>query len=683
MEAYNDYLYRQRKKAGFRRKEVCERIGVSKFLYHRFERGYSVPKGETIDRIDALYGGDFRQYLKGEPSYPEEIRSKEERSAKKRLSKLFSHLWVRILAIVLPFICLLSIPAALIVDYNNTPIEHSYYSQAYELIQKYSVENGQPYVDPLGNFNKKIHSLVHDESGSSMYTAVMAPINANNIYDMQFLCILRDDTPDGSSSLGNFRLSMLYDKGNRFKMTLVDNKTGEYSIQIGRRLSEEGYVVDSKIDYIIDKDNANPLFAYEPTVGFFVSDFAFTLFLNDYAKRQSFGENGLGISDIYDEVWSIKAKGDAKYEAGKTAYTYLSYVGAPIGILLTVLSILSFTFLRAKGIEEPPVKRGELALPDNKRLPLIMGASAIRIMGSILLLLGSTYVLLSIANNFGLISMVISFMDENSFLYLAKNAFYLGVFFLYILGLSDDFGHPKRLYLRTIVIGGVALGVSVLQSLFNKQMSFYENGFVSSVLSYMPSNIFIPIFLFHLTALFLFSKPSFVKVRHIRVWRFMSLLPVLISLSVFLIDLLSNLGVITDVGSLSYFLGNNRFGFTLATYCYLFGNYFIRRSCKKKYGSAYLRGDVYAFYKNLALCVPALLFGIIDLIFFFIPEMRAAGFGDCYSLILVAFIMFLYRGYNDKNHIPALIVAGLIYAIGLVLAYFATVAVVLFYLSLR
>ena len=73
---------------------------------------------------------------------------------------------------------------------------------------------------------------------------------------------------------------------------------------------------------------------------------------------------------------------------------------------------------------------------------------------------------------------------------------------------------------------------------------------------------------------------------------------------------------------------------------------------------------------------------MLDVVFYFIPAMREMGFGDSYSLIFVALLMLFYRGHNDKNHLPAMILSNVVYGLGLAVAYFVTVALSLAYISI-
>ena len=118
------------------------------------------------------------------------------------------------------------------------------------------------------------------------------------------------------------------------------------------------------------------------------------------------------------------------------------------------------------------------------------------------------------------------------------------------------------------------------------------------------------------------------------------------------------------VETVSYFFGANRFYFA------------------KRYGGAYLRGDQYSLYKNLTISIPALVIGGLELILFFVPGARAYGFGESIGLLLVAVTMFFYRGYNDKEHLWALIVARSVYGLGIINTYTVTIALAVVFMIL-
>ena len=677
-EPYNDYLYRKRKEAGFHRKDVCRILGVSKFLYHRYERGYSVPKGVVVERISELYGEDFRPYLENESSYPAEIKRTGDTKFLIWLRERFSHLYFRILLVLVPLLTLLSVPAALIVDRANRPADYDFYSADYETIQRKVAEEGRPYIDPLGNFNNRTLAFTYSDGESFIYASITAPIDPDNIDDMTFLFMMRG--PLSTSSNDNLRLSFQYTGSNGYEYIAVNNDTADYMVETGYRTGKYEFVTTNSTVHKMTEEAGDFEFPSSDTIGI-AGDMIFTLFFSG-SIGGTFSPGELQFTSMYDDILLTKQKGDDKVLQLMMVYDVLAFAVAPIGIVLASLSLLCYIYLRIDRNKVEALEVGQERIPTNRRFPLIVGASAIRVIGSLLLLLGSTYVLLSIANKFGLISFLFAGVNGEAIQYGALNVFFLGVFFLYILGIIDDFTHQNRLYLRTIVVGGLALGIAVFQSFFSLRLSYLENGVLQMMLSYMPSNIFIPIFMFHLCALFLFATPYFINGKNVRIWRLCSLLPIFFTLGVFVVDQLSTFNVIPRMGALSYFLGSKQYGFIIVTYLFLFGNFFLKNHFKKKYGDLYLRGDTYALCKNLTLCIPALLIGVLDVVFYFIPAMREMGFGDSYSLIFVALLMLFYRGHNDKNHLPAMILSNVVYGIGLAVAYFVTVALSLAYISI-
>ena len=677
-ECYNDYLYRKRIEKGMHRREVAKALGVSKFVYHRYERGYSAPSEEVIRKINALYGEGFHKHFEGELGYPSEFVDKDEPRFRERLKKAFSKVWVKILAVVLSIAGLLTIPAALLIDHYSNPATGHFYSATYEEVHECVVQLGRPYADPLGSFHMFSFSEEYGGENSDIHVSIRTTEKPESINSTQFVVVMRifDSVEEGYFTKPLVTLRLEYNRGNEFVYTITDPYTGEYYIQTGHRLSKVDFVVETSKKYSLEKvedDFAIIDSVHVETIGL-VADYYFDSLIGEFILG---GEES--SIDFYKDILLVKQKGDSTVKAYKTAYSIVAFLGVPLGMLIASLTIFAFVFLREREEGIPVLVRGEEELPENKRLPLWMGASALRLIGGILLLFGSTYVLLSLANQFGAISFVLNQIDANMLTSLASNVFFLGVFLLYILGLSDDFFHPKRLYRRTIVFGAIALGISVVQTLFAYQMKSMENGFVNLLLSYMPSNIFMMIFAFHLCAMFLFATPYFIKGKGIRVWRALSLLPVLWSTGIFIADVVSRANTGEGIENLTYFLGLNRYPYAIATYCFLFGNFFLRRHYEKKYGSAYLRGDMYAFFKNLTLCVPALILGAIELGLAFVPAIRDMGFGNCYSLLLVAILMLLYRGHNEKHHLGAVIAARILYGLGLAITYALTIALALVY----
>lgn len=673
-ESYNDYLYRLRREHGYRRRDVARAIGVSRFMYHRYERGYSAPSEKVIPKISEFYGEDFREHFEGAAAYPAEISRKENSGFREWLKKALAKTWIKIVAIVAAVLGVLTIPASLIVDHYVDPAAYPIYSSVYSDLQKKVVENGQRYIDPLGNFNKRIYTDIYSDEGFNINVSVRAPVNPTNLDDMSFhfiyrQTILTDDNP--------YVFRMDYVHGSEYVYTITNTATGEYTVQTGTRAGLDDFKTKSTRSYTLEEIVDHDVFDYiSVDIIATIGDVFFTIMVNDLLGTA----NPEDIDSFYENILTAKEKGDQIMTEGIIATSVLSFGAIPFGLMVTVLVILAFVFTYER--EEPiaVIERGEQPLPPNRRLPLFMGASALRIIGSVLLLLGSTYVLLSLANQFGMISLVVKRINGTALLSISNNLFFLGVFFLYIIGLSDDFAHPMRLYRRTLLFGGVSFAISTVQSLFVMQMNYLENGFVNVLLRYLPPNVFVLVFLFHLCAMFLFATPYFIKGRGIKVWRSMSLLPVLFSTGVFIADVIFRVRTGEGIEHLSYFLGANRFPYAITTYCFLFGNFFIRRNYAKRYGEPYLRGDTYSFVKNLTLCIPAFILGAIELALAFNVGTRSLGFGTSYSLLLVAILMLFHRGQNEKHHLWALVTARAFYAIGLFLTYALSIGLAALYI---
>ena len=681
-EAYNDYLYRKRKEAHLRRKEVASSLGVSKFLYHRYERGYSIPTQEVVKKISDLYGEDFSPYLEGEASYPSEIKEKGERAFWEKVRNAFKKRWVKLLAVLLPAISLLNIPAA-VVSYHMTDDAYAtFYDDHYERIRAKTVELGTPYSDPLGNFNQSIVAYETWIEDDAFFGLIKAPVNPVNIGEMAFSFTYRDydfsENPNDPGEL--YRLE--YKRGRTFSFSYMDNQSGEYVVQSGERIDEFEYRIDKN-----DTNMSNPDEVVDYTllqVAGILGDFFFQALLSDDFEdgySPFVEEDGLAVSDFYQEVFLVKARGDEKIEIYDGFYCGFAYIGTPIAILLSGLNILFFVLSREKEEKAVPIE-GKEPLPPNKRLPFFVGSSAYRVFGSILLLIGSLYILIGLASRFSLTSLVLKRIDGASLLALATSVFFLGVFYLYIIGLRDDFDHPKRLYFRTILFGTIGVAISFAQYFFALSLSYYENRFAMLLLSYMPSNIFISIFWFHLCAMFLFTLPKIIKGKWAKLWRWCSIIPPLLSLILFITNIVTTHFLGKPVEIVSYFFGANRFPYAFVTYCFLFGNYFLRNYFAKRYGEAYLRGDQYSLYKNLTISIPALVIGGLELILFFVPGARAYGFGESIGLLLVAVTMFFYRGYNDKEHLWALIVARSVYGLGIINTYTVTIALAVVFMIL-
>ncbi|MBP5216596.1 MAG: helix-turn-helix transcriptional regulator [Bacilli bacterium] len=680
-EAYNDYLYRKRKETGLRRKQVASSIGVSMFLYHRFERGYSVPKPEVVEKISALYGEDFAPYLIGESSYPAEIKQPEESRFRAKVKEAFRKRWVRLLSAVTPLVFLLSVPAAAITYSWTDQNAPSFYTDTYTEIREAVCHWGDEYSDPLGNSHMKMLANEWFEDGNRYFAAIKAPDSSKNIGDMQFLFTMRADS---DTTLGGLALVKLqYTWMDQYEFMLVDNQTGEYFVETGRRLGKYEFETTSVKERFTMNDEA-PLSADADairTVALYADAF-FERFLNDADDFHIFGDTPFSIGSFYEEVFQVKVKGDSQIASYDLLYEILAYGLVPLGVILSGLSLIFFVLSREKTEEEEEKPFGEEPLPENKRLRFLVGTSAYRVLGSLLFLIGSVYILLSLANRFGLISLVVRNGNPNSLIDFSMNLFILGVFFLYILDLRDDFTHPRRLYIRTIAFGTIAFAVAFLQTFFAWSLSDYENNFVSFLMSFMPANIFMSVFLFHLCAMFLFATPQWAKGRLLKLWRWLAIVPALLSLTIFIYGLVLKGTGTERLWVLTYFLGAERFPYSFVTYSYLLGNYILRRHWSQKYGAIYLQGDVYAFYKNMALCVPAFLIGAIELILYFVPGARLLGFGESYALLAVGVLMLFYRGYNDKNYLAARISSRIIYSLGLIMIYSVTIAMAVAVLTL-
>ncbi|MCR5505961.1 MAG: helix-turn-helix domain-containing protein [Bacilli bacterium] len=680
-EAFNDYLYNYRKQHGFAsHKKFAKELGISPMRYSMYERGYIQPQGKYKEIIEKYTGESLDPYLIGENSYPAAMKPKKNQVLR-GLSKLFRNRIARIITYVITAIGIFCIPAAFIVDFYNDSSKHNFYNDNYQEIYQKVKDEGTFTIDVMGYFNKR--EIAIHQTGV-YYVTVKAPVSSIGMDEIYYECTIRDDY---------LRYNIKYQYANRIDFLLSDNGTGEYwSYTLNRTGTDtftKGNFAESR-HYVSKWNNAA------------ARDFMDNKFLPLVKQADNlFGELfevafDKPSIDFYNDVLVVKKSGDVKQHNLNTAYNLLAFIGMPLGIMGAALILLWWLYmyperkisLQLKEVDNSdrlPNEIEAMPLPTNRIRKFFVGEEVIRVVGAIFLFVGSIRAILALVTQLGVLTLVNRTLDSEALLNAFVNIFVLGIFLNYIME-TDSLNDRSRLFRNIVVYGFLAIVIGALQSAAILQLDYSGNGIVYSLEKFVPSNVFGIIFMFFMIAVFLYYLPKkFVgKKKLTLMWRWFSLVPVLIVLSLyFVIHVAPVIWNFTPNKYIAYFFGVERLPFAILTFIYLYSTYFMRKYYYHKYGyhqaEIFFRGERYNMIKNIIFSSSALGLGIIELIFLFVFPGNAYGLGQSFYVIFLAPIFLFFKPRNGDRNLGASIAASALYVLAIIIYYSLAIALFVFY----
>ena len=680
--AFNDYLYRLRVEKGFSSpKKFAKELGISAFKYGCYERGYLQPKGKEKDIIEKYTGESLDPYLVGRSSYPAPMKPKKNQVFR-GLSKLFKNRIARIITYVIAGLGILCIPAAAIIDYRNDSKRYNFYDANYVEIYNKVREEGTFTIDLAGYFDKREISIV--ESGV-YYVTVKAPVSQYGMTEIYYEAVLRNDLE---------RYDIKYKNANNISFTLSDNGTGEYwsyhTERTGQSTFKSGTISNS---HYLNKWNGTTAKAFiNDSFSKLISD-CDTLFEKLFTEK--FDKPNI---NFYNDVLTVKKHGDTIQNNLTTAYNITAFIGLPLGVIALAMILLWWLYMYpekmltmevhelSKEQEEQSEHQKHAPLPNNKiRLSFFVGENAIRVIGVILLFLGSVRTIFAILAKMGVLTLLDRTFNTGAMLNVFVNVFFLGVFMNYITEM-DSLNDEHRLFRNLVVYGLLFITIGIIQTCAVIQLDYMGNGIIYSLEAQLPNNIFGLVFLFFLTAVFLYYLPKKFegKKKLTLMWRWFSLLPVIAVFSLyFLIQFVPTLFGYSTPKYVAYFFGAERLPFAVLTFIYLFGTYFLRRYYYRKYGvknaRVFFNGDRYIYIKNFILVAGAIGLGISELVFFIMLPNNAFGFGQSIYIAIIAPLFALFKPRNGNRNIGTSIVSSGLYITAIIVYYSITIALVVFY----
>ena len=681
-QAFNDYLYHLRLQNGFDSpKKFAKKLGISPFKYGCYERGYLQPKGKEKAIIEEFTGESLDPYLTGRSSYPASMKPKKNQVFH-GLSKLFKNRIARIITYVIAGIGILCIPAAAIIDYRNDSKRYNFYDDNYVEIYNKVKKEGTFTIDIAGYFDKREISMV--ESGV-YYVTVKAPVSQIGMTEIYFEATLRDE---------NERYDIKYKNANSISFVMSDNGTGEYWSYHTERTGETTFSSGTVSNYHYkSKWNANTTKAFIQNVFPKLIVDCDGLFTKLFQDR--FGKPNI---DFYNDILVVKKHGDIIQNNLTTAYNITAFIGLPLGIIAVAMILLWWLYMYpekmltlqvhelSKEEEEHNEQQKHQPLPTNKiKIPFFVGENAIRVIGVILLFLGSVRTIFAILAKMGILSLLDRTFNAGVLLNVFVNIFFLGVFLNYITEM-DSLNDEHRLFRNLVVYGLLFITIGVIQTCAVIQLDYMGNGIIYSLEAQLPNNIFGLVFLFFLTAVFLYYLPKRFegKKKLTLMWRWFSLLPVIAVFSLyFLIQFVPTLFGFNTPKYVAYFFGAERLPFAVLTFIYLFGTYFLRKYYYRKYGlknaKIFFNGDRYIYIKNFILVAGAIGLAIAELVFYIMLPNNAFGFGQSIYIAVVALLFAFFKPRNGNRNIGTSILSSGLYIMAIIVYYSITIALVVFY----
>lgn len=676
-QAFNDYLYNLRIKKGFTSvKKFAKEIGVSAFRYGSYERGYLQPNAKDKAKIEAYSGESLDPYLVGKSSYPAPMKPKKTQVFH-GLAKLFTNKIARIVTYVLMGIGLLCIPASIIINSYNDTKHHAYYDQNYVEIYNKVKEEGTFTIDILGFFDKREISYVEE---GFCYVTVKAPVSEYGMKEIYYEATIRNLYE---------RYDIKYKNANNVTFIMSDNQTGEYWSYRTTRI-DANTLRSGTFSNAYHKDKWTPQICKN-----FVNNELPTLITKTdglFARLFStkFGKENV---DFYNDILLVKKKGDTIQNNLSTAFNITAFIGIPIGIISLALILLWWLYMYPEKMMTLEVNENSVEqetehkyhpLPTNKtHLHFFMGEEAIRIIGVVLLIFGSVRSILALVTQAGFLSLIDRSFNATELLNISVNIFFLGIFLNYITEM-DSLNDEKRLFRNIVIYGLLFLTIGGIQTAAVSQLDYLGNGIIYTLEAQLPNNIFGMIFLYFLTAVFLYYLPKKFEGKKglTLMWRWFSLIPVLMVFSLYLfIQYFPTLFGYDTPKYLAYFFGAERLPFAVLTFIYLFGTYFLRRYYYRKYGEknakTFFYGNRYLNIKNFIIVAGAIGLFITELTFLLMIPDNKFGFGQSLYIGLIAPLFIFFRPRNGNRNTGTSIVSSALYVMAIVIYYSLTIGLLI------
>ena len=637
MESYNMFLYHKRMELGLKMRNFAKKLGIGLIKYDLIENGYLKPGKKEIIKISEALNIDYGPYTQGEYSYPGEKEYK-----RKYFKKVYDFLGSKFFRIFTGIICVISLALLVffIIQYvGATRYEKTFYSDSYVNFYKKFLDESSPSFSVTNSLMRPELYKVQDDKFISM----KGEYNNQNVGDLDFMtvyytdgyrCIVKGKVVNTSYSM--------------FNATITDYSSMK-NVLVSYDCTDGNYELLSKPS---EYDDA-------------VKQYSMTFF-NDYDLLIS---EELNIDTPILDL--IRDMGYTSYEIRiVTSFSKIGYVFISIIVLISLFCfIFSFVYGTKNGVERTHSHgliihhEGLIKPKGDWRFTPFIPETVFEIIGIVVLAIASLryQIYISAALNPAGIGMSISEIRNMYDPYMM--CFYTGMFLLYFIDF-DLFLEDKRVIRNIFIYLFLFIGVYVLEITLLESMND-QTLFFSIIRNRLP-NMFGTISMYFLITYFLYFTPKFVNTkRKVIVFRCLSIIPVIVIVSTYIIFHGANTTFGWDLPNWAYYLfASERITFSLLCVTYLYGLFFLRLFFKKKFGDEiaanYFNGNKFLFMKNVLICAIIVVISVIDLLVARNSAAKSWGFGYTYfTLFLIPLLLFYHPHKGPRNKLVDYIMLAL------------------------
>lgn len=576
-------------------KDAAKAIGIPLISLFLYEKGYFRPAKNHLEKIESFYGPI--DYSEGR-EYPQEVPFviNVKGISKKRRTIISAILAVLSLGLIITGSCLFNSSASNV---------ESYYGETYNEVRKFSLEKGNVSRD-----------IVADLEYSYLYNKDFNGKTEVTFYRTNSILYFNNSSYTVSSSLdkyedlgvGTFRYQFGGSLGKNSYVCTFSYKNND----VGMFFSSDVYYENKPIEKV-DKLNVilegSTKVTEELAVDLFNAriDAAMTLLTAMLTKQ-------LGHDiDFYNDF--LKAREEGRAVNHRLQITGLALLFGSLISFFVSFSVLVFGLISlVKHIPEEIAEDGDKPLPKDISihfgLPEYLTSWVLKIISAASLLVLLTSIVL------GMFMKLPPLFSNETFLNICKVGFASGGFIRLLLVISS-YKSNQTILTETIKFTLLYLAIAVFETTLVGVTEAWGYNVSNLLYNYIPANIFLAVVLNYLIVFFLFFTPPFIRNKAkwvVVLWRVLSIVPLGLIIAITLIGHSYELfyGASQNI-YLIFWLSNSKLALSIITVVFVYTLFFIRLFYKKRYASAFFKGDKFALISNISCSIIILILALTDL----------------------------------------------------------------------
>lgn len=642
--SYNIFLYNKRIDLGLKRRKFARMLKLSTFKYRLIENGYIKPSKRDVNKISKALDIDYKEYLEGDSSYPNELPEKDRSKLSLLLYKILASKFVRISLLVLSILFITSFIAFSISASYTNKHKKDYYTENVITLIDYIKENGKLNFSLLGEtkFPEISKKYVDSDRNIEKLTMISSSYSEKEV-SLNFRSYYWSENYRVTSRIMNLTNDEIY-----YSIDFFVYSTSKYYISYVYVNTKNGNI---RINYYGDDEEkatvTNIIEAYFEENDL-TSDF-------DQLIKDNLGSSYDFLTDI---LYPFE-ESDDKYSSTYSLKFFIIAISIIFGALSIFLTAYAFIYGSKEIKVETMSHSDELLLDKVLYKPLkkdmrfipFLPETILEIIGIFIVAIGSFRIVLyaSQINQYSSVSMEAA---SGEFLSLRM----LGMFLLYFVDF-DLFMDDKRVLRNIVMYPLLFLIIYYVEALLMTALENSNSILLSQFTVFLMPNPFGSVTCYFLIMVFLFFTPKFIKKKNgLILYRLLSIIPIIyliVSFFLFNSDYFFDWKI--DNYWVRYFFNSERLPFSILAVVYLVGLYFIRLFFKKKYGEEraqkFFSGNKFIFLKNILISLVVVIVWVVDLILSKDAGLNKIGIGVNQTLIILVPILLLYHPHKGPRNL--------------------------------